>query len=120
MEKTRYEEMREATQRYHQEHPEVWDMFVVYTKQMIGRGYDNYSAKAVFERIRWEMDAGGDGVNQFKVGNNHPAFYARRFMRMYPQYNGFFRLRKQTSHERPATDLPEITPNDLSEERLTY
>ena len=79
---------------------------------MIDRGYNNYSAKAVFERIRWEKDAGGDGVTQFKLGNNHPAFYSRRFMKMFPQYDGFFRTRQQTSEDRSATNLPEMTPMD--------
>lgn len=113
--KTRLDEMREQVTRYHQEHPEVWEMFVEYSFQMIRRGFKNYSAKAVFERIRWEKDAGGDGVTQFKVGNNHPAFYARRFMRVFPAHDGFFRLRKQTSEDRPATDLPEFTPENLDE-----
>ena len=29
---------------------------------MIAKGFKNYSVNAVFERIRWEIDAGGDGV----------------------------------------------------------
>jgi len=113
--KTRLDEMREQVTRYHRDHPEVWEMFVKYSFQMIDRGFKNYSAKAVFERIRWEKDAGGDGITQFKVGNNHPAFYARRFMRAFPEHDGFFRLRKQTSEDRPATDLPEFTPDRIKE-----
>lgn len=108
--KTRYEEMREQVTAYHKRHPEVWSLFCDYTFMMINRGYKHYSAKAVFERIRWEKDAGGDGVTSFKIGNNYPAFYARRFMKMYPQHEGFFRLREQTSHNKPATYLDEHFP----------
>lgn len=111
--KTRYEEMREQVKAYHEKHPEVWQLFTDFAFQMINRGYKHYSAKAVFERIRWEKDAGGDGVTQFKVGNNHPAFYARAFMKKYPQHNGFFRLREQTSHKRNATNMQDVTPMDL-------
>ena len=109
--KTRHEEMRQQVKAYHTKHPEVWELFCEFAFQMISKGYKHDSAKAVFERIRWEKDAGGDGVTQFKVGNNHPAFYARAFMKKYPQHNGFFRLREQTSHKKPANHLDEYVPN---------
>ena len=108
--KTRLDEMRQQVQNYHEKHPEVWDLFVRFSFEMINRGYKNYSAKAIFERIRWEKDAGGDGVNQFKLNNNYRALYARRFMKMYPEYEGFFRTREQPSSTKPPTHLPELTP----------
>ena len=121
MGKSRHDEMREQVTAYHKKHPEVWQLFCEFTFQMINRGYKNYSAKAVFERIRWEKDAGGDGVSQFKVGNNYPAFYARRFMKAHPEHAGFFRTREQTSHKTPATNMPELSPNHfLGEENENY
>ena len=116
--KTRLDEMRQQVQNYHEKHPEVWDLFVRFSFEMINRGYKNYSAKAIFERIRWEKDAGGDGVSYFKLGNNYPSFYARRFMAMYPEHEGFFRTREQTSAKRNATGLPEMVPNDYREVSL--
>jgi len=110
--KTRREEMREQVNKFHQKNPDVWDLFVYFTNQMVEKGYKNYSVKAIFERIRWEKDAGGDGVNTFKLNNNCTAFYARRFMKEYPQHEGFFRIREQTSDSRTATNLPELTPED--------
>lgn len=110
--KTRLDEMKEQVKQYHKRHPEVWDLFVSFAFQMINKGYKNYSAKAVFERIRWEKDAGGNGVTEFKIGNNHPAFYARRFMKMYPEYDGFFRTREQISKDKPPTYKPEPRPRD--------
>tara|TARA_A100001391_G_scaffold182460_2_gene149021 strand:+ start:6898 stop:7251 length:354 start_codon:yes stop_codon:yes gene_type:complete len=109
--KTRLEEMREQCKRFHVEHPEVWRLFVRFTNEMIDRGFTNYSVNAVFERIRWEIDAGGDGVNAFKLNNNYRAFYSRAFMRKYPQHDGFFRTREQTSDDKDATNLPELTPD---------
>ena len=109
--KTRLEEMREQCKRFHVEHPEVWRLFVRFTNEMIDRGFTNYSVNAVFERIRWEIDAGGDGVNAFKLNNNYRAFYSRAFMREYPQHDGFFRTREQTSDDKDATNLPELTPD---------
>ena len=33
---------------------------------------------------------GGDGTTQFKINNNYAPYYSRRFMKMYPQHDGFF------------------------------
>ena len=110
---SRLEEMREQVVEFHRKHPEVWDMFVQFTFQMINRGYKNYSVNAVFERIRWEIDAGGDGLTCFKLNNNYRAFYSRRFMASYPQHAGFFRTRTQTSETKPPTYRSELTPSDF-------
>jgi len=107
----RHEEMRQQVAAFHRQHPEVWDMFVQFTFQMIDRGYKNYSVNAIFERIRWEKDSvGGDGLTSFKLNNNYRAFYSRRFMKMYPDHAGFFRTRQQTSEEQSATAMRELTP----------
>ena len=112
----RLEEMREQVIAYHKQHPEVWEMFEEFAFQMINRGYKNYSVNAIFERIRWEKDAGGDGITQFKIGNNYRAFYARAFMKKFPEHEGFFRTRKQTSENRDATYMPEMSPQDYEYE----
>lgn len=109
---SRHEEMREQVTAFHNKHPDVWDLFVKFTFEKINQGYSNYSVNAVFERIRWEMDAGGDGATMFKLNNNYRAFYSRRFMKKYPRYDGFFRTRQQTSEAREATNMPELTPMD--------
>jgi len=109
---TRLDEMKAQCQAYHKNHPEVWDLFVRFSKEIISKGYANYSVNAIFERIRWEMDVGGNGDSEFKINNNFRPLYARRFMKMYPDHDGFFRTRKQTSEEAPATNLPELQPKD--------
>ena len=110
--KTRHDEMKEQVREFHKAHPEVWDLFVRFTFEMINRGFKHYGAQhGIFSRIRWEIDAGGNGVGEFKINNNYSAFYARRFMTCYPLHNGFFRIRKQISGEQKATNLPELTPS---------
>ena len=107
---SRRDEMAEQCTSFHQHHPEVWDLFVQFTTEMIDKGFSNYSCNAIFERIRWEKDTGGNGTEAFKLNNNYRAMYARRFMKMYPEHEGFFRTREQTSEDNPATGLPELTP----------
>jgi hypothetical protein len=108
----RYEEMRQQVIEFTEANPDVWRLFCGFTFDLINRGFSNYSANAIFERIRWEKDVGGNGVIEFKLNNNYRAFYARAFMRKYPEHEGFFRTRDQVSKEKPATYLPELTPAD--------
>jgi hypothetical protein len=117
MSATRHDEMREQVQRFHGEHPEVWDLFVRFTQDRIASGFSNYAVKAIFERIRWEVDgAGGNARASFKLNNNYPAFYARRFMKIYPKHEGFFRTREQTSSRNAPSGLPELGPADYEED----
>ena len=107
---SRFDEMRQQCSEFHKANPQVWNHFVLFTNQIISKGFANYSVNAIFERIRWEMDAKSTGENQFKINNNYRAFYARRFMKMYPQHAGFFRTREQVSESLDPTNLPALTP----------
>ena len=110
MSESRLDEMREQVQRFHENNPDVWRLFCGFTFDRINLGFKNYSANAIFERIRWEKDVGGDGAVQFKLNNNYRAFYARRFMKAYPEHDGFFRTREQISEAKEATQLDELGP----------
>ena len=98
----RLEEMQEQFEGYHNKYPEVWEEFKKLTFQMINTGRTRYSAKAIFEVIRWSRDVGGDGVSEFKICNNHIPFYARAFQ-----------IKKQTSVYKVANNWGEPTPEDL-------
>lgn len=114
--KTRYEEIEEAAVKFHRENPKVWECFVRFTFEVIHRGFRHYSAKGVFERIRWETDeADVDGKSTFKLNNNYSAFFARWFMDTYPEHDGFFRLRAMPSELQLAKNLPELGPQDFPE-----
>ena len=108
--KTRQQELHEQAKKFHNEHPQVWDMFVEFTFDRIHKGFNNYSVYSIMERIRWETAEGADGVSEFKINNNHSPFYARWFMELYPEYIGFFRTRVQKSSQMPATGM-EATPS---------
>jgi hypothetical protein len=115
-ETSRYEQLENEAKRYHAEHPEVWEMFCKLTRSRIRRGFQNYSARAIFHAIRWEKERPFylEG-EEFKLNDHHSPFYARWFMRASPEHAGFFRLRKQTSREAPASTLPPLGPADFPE-----
>ena len=104
--------MQEQVRSFHKKNPKVWRFFAQFTFELIHRGFSNGSVNAVFERIRWETDeADSEGNSIFKLNNNYRSFYARAFMKKYPEHNGFFRTRKQTSKDEQATGLPELGPD---------
>jgi len=111
---TRADELEEAAKKFHLSNPNVWALYVRFTREMSERGFSNYSANAIFERIRWETDTvGEDGKSTFKVNNNHRPYYARWYMNRFPEHKGFFRIRKLSSAEEIARSLPELTPKDF-------
>ena len=81
---------------YHKDNPHVYDLVEHFTFDIIDRGYENYSINSVFERIRWHTDIETEG-EQFKLSNNHRAYYARLFMFNHPKHGGFFRTKRTAS-----------------------
>ena len=89
--------LQRAFFKFHREHPEVYKLFRGLTFKTIKAGWDNYSSKTIMEVMRWHHDVGPYRDREFKLTNNHTAYYARLFMREHPQHNGFFRTRELRS-----------------------
>jgi len=85
--------LRQQFKKFHSENPQVWELLQKFTFQIIDKGYKNYSVNAVFERIRWHT-ATETSDPEFKLSNNHRAYYSRMFMDKYPEHEGFFRTKE--------------------------
>lgn len=78
---------------FHEANPGVYRLFCRFTREAIERGRRHFSVCMVIERIRWEtMIVTADA--DFKINNNHRAYYARLWMREHPEHDGFFRTRR--------------------------
>lgn len=77
---------------YHEKNPQIWEAFKRITLETIRKGFKHYSAKGIFELIRWHTSIGGTG--DYKLQNNYTPYYARKFEDEFPQYKGFFRKRE--------------------------
>jgi len=116
MKKTRYDELLEHAEKFHNEHPEVAEKFDEIVLELMRCGHKHYSALGVVHIIRWTTRAGADGVSRFKINDHYAPFYARGFMAKHPEHDGFFRLRNQSSKSRPATHLQELGPADFNDD----
>lgn len=77
---------------FHRDNPQVYTMFKRFAQQAVRSGRKHFGVAAVWERLRWEtmIESVGD---EFKLNNNHRAYYARMYMRDFPKADGFFRTR---------------------------
>lgn len=95
---SRLAQIENAAKKFDEDNPDVWKLFLQFTTNRIEKGFKNYSVNAIFERIRWESDTNTLDINsKFKLNNNYRAYYARKFMKNYPSFDGFFRTRTRTS-----------------------
>jgi len=111
---SRRDQLLQEVRIFHQQHPEVWDLFVKFAFQKINAGFAHYSARGIWHRIRWETEVPTDtDPLTFKLSNNHTPFYARAFMKKYPAHQGFFRTRTQPSGGGKAVTLPALQPGNF-------
>jgi len=85
--------LKKKFREFHDKNPRVWELLQRFTFEVINKGFKNYSVKAVFERIRWHTDVETSDP-EFKLSNNHTAYYSRMFMDKYPEHEGFFRTNR--------------------------
>lgn len=78
---------------YHRDNPHVYDLFIKFSTQAKESGKKQYSAKSVFERMRWHVDIETVGET-FKLNNNYTAYYARKIMQDYSEFYNFFSIRE--------------------------
>jgi|TARA_R100000479_G_scaffold107943_1_gene54167 hypothetical protein len=84
---------------WHKANPDVYDLFVKYSFEAIEAGRKRYSQWAIINRIRWNKEVETTGCDEFKISNDHIAFYARLFHAHYPEHKDFF-LVKQLKEEK--------------------
>lgn len=76
---------------YHKTHPLVFEIFTKYAHEA-RRRWSHFSAKAICERMRWEMNLSIDG--EFKLNNNFPSCYARLLIFEDKSFGDFFEIRR--------------------------
>ena len=86
-------ERKQAWWDWHKANPNIFLLFERFSLEAITNGHKRLSAWLIVNRIRWETivaTTGGD----FKINNDHIAFYARLFIAKYPQYKEFFVIKR--------------------------
>lgn len=92
----REDKIQEDFERFHAHNPRVYRLFDRFTRECIAKGQRRGSAKAIFERIRWEyqVELRDSLATVPKLNNNYTSRYARLWCEFNPEHKGFFRKRK--------------------------
>lgn len=90
--------LHEAFKKFDSANPHVYELFKKYTLDTIKAGRERYSAITIIHRIRWHTSIETQSDNGFKIANAHAAFYARKFMKDFPQHGSFFKTVDTPNH----------------------
>ena len=78
---------------FHRANPHVFRKFKELAFAIKATGRLRYAARTITEKIRWDHDINTVG-EVFKLNDNFIAFYVRLLIHRYPEFDGFFELRR--------------------------
>ena len=81
---------------YHHNNPVVYELVCRFADQAIRSGYLKYAISPIWERVRWEINVVTRDRN-FKMPNNHRAYYSRHWLNNHPEKPKFFRIARLRS-----------------------
>jgi hypothetical protein len=90
---------------FHEENPHVYDNLKRKAIRLKRRGFEHWGIGGLFEVLRWQQ-AMKTTERDFKLNNNHRAFYARLLMLREAYLEGFFEVRSSvadTAKKQPVT-----------------
>ena len=93
--KTSYEK-EQKFRIFHEENPEVYELFKRFTYQAIHKGHTRLSAEMIINRIRWETKIVTTDKD-YKINNDYKPFYSRLFIIQHKGYEDFFQLRQSVA-----------------------
>ncbi len=74
---------------FDRKNPQVWELFKKLAFEAKRKQYDKFSARTIIHLIRWNTST-ETGGEKYKINNNYSPYYAKKFVREFPQFEGFF------------------------------
>ncbi len=81
--------------RFHDEHPEVYDLLLSLTRRARSLGRRHIAIEMLWQVLRWSslVDGLDDPVEKYKLNDHYRSRYARLIMSENPELDGIFRTR---------------------------
>lgn len=99
----RHEPLLEKFERYHRNNPTVYALFTQFAERLVARGLRKTSAWLIMNRIRWEINVETYG-DEFKIGNDYFALYARLFIAEHPEHENLFNIKRMKPGNEPSRE----------------
>jgi hypothetical protein len=81
-------------EKFDKDNPVIWELIQRFCKSVLDAGQTKWSISGIFERIRWEIYVVTKSKDDWKINNNHRAYYARKWLAEHPEYPKFFEIRR--------------------------
>lgn len=85
--------LEQAFVEFDQANPHVYRLLCRFADQAIAAGRIRIGSQLIFERIRWEVYFTTTDT-EFKLNNNHVAYYSRKWLKEHPEYPKFLPIRR--------------------------
>ena len=86
------DDVKKRFNKYHIENPHVYQEFASRAKEMAFTGRTKYSARTIFEVMRWDWDIKTTATD-FKISNDFIPIYVRLLICDQPSFYDFFSLK---------------------------
>lgn len=90
--------IREGFDRFNKNNPHIYKAFEKQALSAISKGRKKLSAKLIINWIRWNEFLESSDKN-FKINDAFQSYYARHFVKNYPEHNAVFNFRKLRNEE---------------------
>lgn len=88
--------LRERFEAFHAANPQVYKAIASIARELKARGWQKVGISFIYERLRWLGSLRTKG-EEYRLPNNHRAFYARKIMEHEADLAGFFTVSLQRS-----------------------
>jgi hypothetical protein len=91
-----------AFRKFHKDNPQVWSMFRGKTSRLVKIGHTKFSQRMIWESIRHDsMQVTTD--DKFKLNDHHLIYYAKAYLKKYPEDGEVFSFRPRKKSPSVAT-----------------
>lgn len=88
--------MEQKFLKFHEDNPHVYEELKKLALDVKRRGFNHYGIGALYEVMRFHRIMSTTDT-EYKLSNNHRAFYSRLLMANEPELAGFFTTKRQRS-----------------------
>jgi len=99
--RTRADQIFDRFAIFHRANLHFYELFCRFADR-VAQMRDHYSARAIFHRVRWEVDVELHSEDSLKLNNDYSPYYARMYLATHPGVGDFFQLRKRKSADKRA------------------
>jgi len=85
--------LKKDFKKFHRKNPHVYEKLKQLALDLKRKGRDRYTINGLFEVLRWHYAMRTNSDDEFKLNNNHRAYYARELMRNVSELYDFFETR---------------------------